>query len=737
MTVPILRSTLSRTMTRRAAIGAGLFGIVATLLACGQSSTPDGTASTSADGPSRCGEHPWCDTSLSADERTELLLAALTQDEKVALMGGNNHPAAGHTGVGAGIARLDIPLIYYTDGPLGIRQGKATAMPAGIALAATWNTDAAQRYGALVGDEAKHKGNDVLFGPAADLLRVPLAGRGFEGYGEDPWLAARMAVHYIRGVQQQGVIADFKHYADYTQEGQIGVPPLTGLIGARVLVNVIVDERTQREIHLPAARAAVQEANVGTIMCSYPRINGTYACENPFLLRDVLRDDWGFRGYVLADYLAAHNAAASFQGGLDFEPWPPLAYRPFELNAVLAATPDSAATLDDHVRNMLRTWFAFGVFDRAAYMDDDTRIDKAAHADTAQAIEEQAITLLQNDGELLPLDTGRVKRIAVIGPAADVYQFGGGSSQVDPFSMVTPLQGIVARAGDGVAVVHDDGRIASRAAAIAADADVALVFVAKRQIEGRDQLCMSLDCTGAQDRLIEAVATANPATAVILQTGAPVLMPWRQRVRAILEAWFPGQQGGNAIARVLFGDINPSGHLPVTFPDSADDLPTAGRADQYPADLLQNVHFREGVLFGYRWYDAKNIAPAFPFGFGLSYTTFAYSDLDVSPSGASVTVRNTGARAGAAVVQLYVGMPQPSPDIIQPPHQLKAFRRVSLAPGEAARVALPLDTSSFSYWDTASGAWAVAPGCYEIAVGASSRELPVRATLPMGGAQCD
>jgi len=734
----------------------------AALLALGLTALVGLAGAPGASAAGRCGSHPWCDTRLTPDARAGLLLGALTEDEKISLLagddvfGGVGFGGTGHTGTSDGVPRVDLPTMYYSDGPVGPRQGSATAMPVPMALAATFDPQLAYQHGSEIANEAKFKGNDVVFAPTVNIMRTPLGGRTFEAYGEDPFLDSRLTVGWIEGAQSQGVIADVKHFAANNQEGDagpaannsapgqpLGPPPLEG---DRYTVNAVVDERTLREIYLPHFEAAVKEAHVGTVMCSYNRLNGQYACENAHLLTQILRQEWGFKGYILADYGASHpnGTSASLNAGLDFEPWPGWAYSPSEVDAALASGMVSSTTIDDNVRRILRTMFAFGLFDRPAYTNDDNQIDKVAHAQTAQRVEESAITLLQNRGEL-PLDAAHLRSIAVIGSTADKFTTGGGSGNVTPFFSVTPRQALTQRAGPGVAVTYNDGSNATAAAAAAKAADVAIVFAGDYETEGSDRYCLTLECpdfNGDQDGLIQQVAAANPNTIVVLETGAPVLTPWRDQVKAIVEAWYPGEEGGPAIARVLFGDVNPSGRLPVTFPQQEGDIPTAGDPEKYPG-VAETVTYKEGVLVGYRWYDANNITPAFPFGFGLSYTTFAYRNLQVQPASrgtdvatASVDVTNTGSRAGADVPQLYLGLPQPSPSVIQPPRQLKGFQKIALAPGETRRVTFPIDARALSYWDVNANDWAIAPGCYGVMVGHSSRDIALRATLAVAGATC-
>jgi beta-glucosidase len=672
----------------------------------------------------------------------------MTESEKVDFLGGDDvrgvsGGAHTHTGTQNGVPRLGLPSVLYSDGPVGPRQGSSTGMPAPMALAATFDPELARLYGTTVADEVKAKGNDVVFAPTVNIMRTPLGGRTFEAFGEDPFLAARLTVAWIEGAQGEGVIANVKHFAANNQEGvdptgqlaRPGSPLGVGVQGNRMVENSIVDDRTLREVYLPQFEAAVKEGHVASVMCSYNKLNGQYACENEHLLQQILRREWGFNGFVVADYGAAHDTVASLNNGLDFEPWPPIAYQPTLIDAALGGGLASPDVVDDHVRAELRTLFASGFFDRAAYLDDDAQIDKPKDAAAAQHIEEQAITLLRNRDGLLPLDAAKVHSIAVIGKAAQSFVTGGGSGNITPFKVTSVLDGIRARVPAGTTVTYRDGSDAGAAAA-----DVAVVVANDYDTEGADRACLSLECpqvNGDQDALIATVAAANPRTVAILEGGGPDLTPWRHKVGALIEAWYPGGPGGTAVARVLFGDVDPGGRLPASFPASESQLPTAGDPAKYPGTGL-DVHYKEGVLVGYRWYDAHRLEPAYPFGFGLSYTSFALDRLRISADGSQVSarVRNTGARAGTAVPQLYLGLPEPSPAIVQPPWQLRGVDKVTLAPGRATTVRFHLDQRAYSDWDSASGAWTVAPGCYAVAVGTSSRDLPLRGEVGMRGAAC-
>jgi beta-glucosidase len=739
-------------MTRRH-LGSLLLGVVVALLV---------PASAAAAG--RCGDpqtRPWCDTSLSPGQRAELLLGELTDEEEISLLGGDDLSGVlgeegTHTGTSNGIERVGLPTIYLSDGPGGPRSGLATAMPSPLALGASWDPQASSRDAAVIADEVIHKGNDIVFAPTVDIVRTPLAGRVFEAIGgEDPLLASKLAVPWIREVQRRGLIANVKHYMGNNQEGtgpmadeaRPGNFAVTaGALapdGNRMRIDARIDERTMRELYLPMFEAAVKRADVGSVMCAYNRVNGPYACENRPLLEEVLRGDWGFEGFTIADYNAAHDTAAGLTSGLDFEPWPGVVYGPTAVNTALASGAATMADVEEHVRRYLRTLFAYGALDREAFAADEAAIDRARHARESRKVAEAGITLLRNDGTL-PLERRQLDSIAVIGAAADRYVTGGGSSEIDPYSFTSPLQGITRAAGPGVAVAADDGSDPARAATLAAASDVAVVVVGSYSTEGVDRRCLSLECPplfGDQDALIEAVAAANPRTVVVIESGGPVLTPWRKRVAAVLEAWYPGSEGGSAIARVLFGRVDAQGRLPVTFPRSEADLPTAGDESAYPG-VADVVTYDERLLVGYRHYDANRIRPAYEFGHGLSYTRFRFGHLRVrrvrhgdALARVSVEVTNTGDRRGTAVPQLYLGLPS-RPGAAQPPRALKGFRRLALAPGKTRRVSFALDRRSLSYWDSKRDRWRLARGCARALVGRSSRHAPLHATLAIR-ARCD
>jgi beta-glucosidase len=844
---------------------------------------------------------PWMDADRPPAERAALLLEAMSLEEKVAMLHGVCRfevPGCGFTiGKIPANERLGIPALHLTDGPAGVRNGQpATSFPAPVAIAASWNTDLAYRVAAAIGRETLARGQDVLLSPMLNVVRVPLAGRNFETFGEDPLLLSRLAVAHIRGVQDQGVMADAKHYILNNQERD------------RRRMTVTVDERTLREIYLPAFDAAIREGEVATVMCAYNRVDGTHACHNRRLLRDILRGELGFDGFVMTDWNALRDSDATARSavtaGLNVVmPWPkgdvygppwdagkPVpgaegAVPEAPLAAAVRAGAVDEAEVDALVGDVLRAMFRFGLFERADGPIGE--MDFAAHREVSREAAEQGAVLLKNDRGVLPLRDD--VRMAVIGDQAfRATVGGGGSSAVRPHLEPAPplealrerlpaenlraergideLPGAVAlpasvfRGGDGEPGVRaeyfanaelagepllrrtesriafdwnryapasalppdgwsarftgtivapatdsyelelvraggarvwldgeplfdasswangdvqqfrtrvtleagkphavrveyfDPGRrnalvklgwrhaehnlrraLLDEAVAAARASDVAVVFVGTPASEGADRASLSLG--EASDRLVEAVAGANPNTVVVLKAGAPVAMPWADRVAAILLTWYPGQEDASATARLLFGEANPAGRLPVTFARRLEDYP-ANTPRQYPGiappgapdETWREAVYSEGVFVGYRHFDRAGIEPLFAFGHGLSYTQFAWSDARIEAAAepadgwtVSLTVRNTGPVAGAEVVQLYVAPPgQAAP---RPPKELRGFARVELQPGEARRVALPLDRRSLAYWDSAAGGWRVEAGEHRYLLGASSRDI--------------
>jgi beta-glucosidase len=650
------------------------------------------------------------------EERAAALVAQMTLDEKISQAHTTERGAGGIARLVPGIPRLGIPDLRISNGPAGVGTGSvptqpsATALPAPVALAATFDIALAHRYGLVEGTETLNVGHNLLEAPDVNIVRVPQNGRAFENYGEDPYLAAEMAVANIRGIQRPGLMAEVKHYAANDQETN------------RRTINEEIDDRTLHEIHLPAFEAAVKRGGVATVMCAYPAINGRFGCENGYLLTDVLRGQWGFDGFVQSDASATHTAVGSVAAGQDLELRDNGPYDEELKQAVLDGTVSMRA-LDTMIARRLATEIRFGLFDHPA---TTTPIDATAGGAVARTVAEQGTVLLKNARDLLPLDPGGLHSVAVVGPyAQQVHPGGGGSSHVIPLYTVNPVEGIQRRLGSGVTVTGVDGTDPAQAAQVAAGADVAVVIVGDVEREGADRPNLAL--TGIQDQLVQAVAAANPRTVVVLNTGAPVLMPWVDAVPAILEAWYPGEEDGNALASVLFGDVNPAGKLPVTFPRSEQQTPVSS-PERWPG-VNGVAHYSEGLQVGYRWYDAQGENPLFPFGFGLSYTRFAFRHLSVSPCPdrngnvtVGVDVTNTGRRTGSDVVQVYVGAPAAAGE---PPRQLGGFQKVTLRPGQTRHVSFKLNARAFSVWNSAAQAWMVVNGQFRIEVGDSSRDLPL------------
>lgn len=668
----------------------------------------------------------WVGSRAPVEQRVGAVLHRMTQQDKVAMVHGITEPEAmagapgttppTYVGEVPAIPRLCVPALHLEDGPSGVGDGLTgvTQLPAPVTAAASWDPSVARRYGALIGAEQRGKGTNVALTPTVNIVRDPRWGRAFESYGEDPYLSGRIAAAHIEGVQGQGVVAQVKHWAVYNQEFGRDTP----------IDNAQVDDRTLHEIYLPAFEAAIRDAHAGTVMCSYNEVNGVPACQSDYLLTQVLKGELGFDGFVTSDWLATQSSAEAAAAGLDMQ-MPDGCYFGPQLIRSIQAGRVSPARLDDMVRRILRVMFRFGLFDRPATGSTKAKVTSAAHARVARQVAEAGAVLLKNSGNALPVDLRRTHSIAVIGAdgGSGATTSGGGSSTVVPPYVVTPYDGIRARAGHGVTVTYDDGSNPASAVATAQGADVAVVFASLAQTESQD--LKTIDLSGAQNALIQAVATANPHTVVVLDTGSAVTMPWLDSVAGVLEAWYPGQEDGNAVAALLFGDVNPSGKLPVTFPRDLTQVP-ASTPQQWPGG-----QYSEGLLVGYRWYDAKALTPLFPFGFGLSYTTFRVHGLTVRSTGdgraaVQVAVTNTGRRSGAEVVQTYVAQPASAGE---PPHRLAGFAKVFLHPGETRRVTMQLDVRAFSHWDAGSRRWLAPSGRYGILVGTSSRDLPLKAAV--------
>ncbi len=717
------------------------------------------------DPPPQAPTGAWMDKSLTADQRADLVIEKMTLDEKIQLVHGAGMPGFGPAepvlvrsngggGFVPGIERLGLPDLNMDDSSVGVgggsRKGRySTAMPSSLALASGWNTRLARDYGALIGRELADQGYNVSLGGGVNITREARNGRNFEYLGEDPILAGNIAARWIQGVQSQGVIGDIKHYAVNDQE--------TG----RYFANAIIDKRAMRETDLLAFEIGVKQGKPGMVMCSYNLINGDYACENEYTLNQVLKKEWGFQGWVISDWFGTHSTWKAALAGLDQEQ-PNGRYFSVALKKAVDSGAVPVARLNDMVHRILRTEFASGLIDNP----QPTRApDVLGGFQAAQRVAEETIVLLKNTDAQLPLNAAALKSIAVIGGHADAGVLsGGGSAQVDPaggnavpdpnqkhdlmalflqvvFHPSSPLAAI-RDVAPNAKVTFDAGTDPDAAAAAARAADVAVVFVLQHMHEGGDSESLALP--NGQDTLVAKVAAANSHTVVVVESGGPVLMPWAGQVSAILEAWYPGIRGGEAIARLLFGKANPSGKLAVTFPASDADLPhitvpaPAGKKPG-PMDGIMDVQppfpakYDEGLKVGYKWFDAEKKKPTYPFGFGLSYTTYAYSKLRVtggSSLAVSFAVENTGKRAGQEVAQVYLSLPASAGE---PPKRLIGWEKIDLNPGESKTVTLTIDPLYLSVFNTSTDRWEILPGEYKVMAGSSSATLPLSASVKLGG----
>lgn len=716
----------------------------------------------------------YLDAARPIEERVEDALGRMTLDEKLAVIHAQSKFSS------SGVPRLGIPEVWTTDGPHGIRpevlwdewrqagwtNDSCTAFPALTCLAATWNPEMAALYGRSIGEEARFRGKDVLLGPGVNIYRTPLNGRNFEYMGEDPWLAARMVVPYVKGVHANGVAACVKHYALNNHEVN------------RHTTNVVVDDRALREIYLPAFKAAVEEGGAWAIMGAYNLYNNEHCCHNARLLNDILKGEWGFDGVVISDWGGTHSTPQAIANGLDMEfgtgtnglsTGAKNAYYNYYManhyRKLISEGKVGTKELDDKVRRVLRLIFRTAMNTSKPY----GALGSPEHIAAARQIGGEGIVLLKNSDNLLPIDFGKVKRIAVIGEnAVKMMTVGGGSSSLKARYELSPLDGIRAAVAGRAKVdyargyVGDTGaeyngvttgqnlkdtrsaaEIEAEAVALARNADL-VIFIGGLN-KARNQDCEDSDRKGlelpyGQDRVIAALAKANRNLVVVNISGNAVAMPWVKEVPAIVQAWYLGTEAGNAIADVLTGVVNPSGKLPMTFPVRLSDVgahsfgPYLGR-QRTDGSKIMDCEYSEGLLVGYRWADAHRIKPLFPFGHGLSYTTFTYGKPTVSApvmaTDGSVTVTipvtNTGTREGAEVVQLYVEDVKST--LPRPVKELKGFRKVTLKPGETANVTIPLAATDLSYYDPTASKWICEPGTFKLHLGSSSSDLRATAKV--------
>ena len=701
---------------------------------------------------------PWLNRNLDPDKRAKLVLAEMTRQEKQTLVFGYfgtdapwkkfTTPAealAGSAGYVPGIARLGIPPQWIADAGIGVAtQGGArqkrerTALPSNLATAASWDPQLARRAGAMIGAEARASGFNVMLAGGVNLVREPRNGRNFEYGGEDPLLAGVMVGAQIAGIESNNIISTVKHFALNDQETD------------RNRVNAVIDKAQARMSDLLAFELAIEYSNPGSVMCSYNKVWGEHSCESAYLLTDVLRRDWGWQGYVMSDWGATHSTAKGANAGQDQQSGYPFDDKPYFGELMLKAVEAgevSEARLDEMAQRILRTLFAKGVID---YPVKTAPINYAANGEISRRGAEAGAVLLKNEHGILPLSPG-LKRIAVIGGYADRGVLaGGGSSLVYPiggnavpglkptswpgpimYYPSSPLKAIQALAPKAE-VKFASGEDRKAAAELAAKNDVVLVFATQWNGESFDSPLM---LENDQDALVTAVAAANPRTVVVLESGGALYMPWLDKVQGVLLAWYPGTSGGEAVANLLFGNVNPSGHLPITFPK--DDSQLARRElkekDAQGADAL-TATYSEGATVGYKWFDANNLQPLFPFGFGLSYTQFAYGGLQAQLDGEDLVVkfhvRNIGKVEGADVPQVYVS---PAAEGWEAPKRLAGWWKVDLKPGATAEVELRVDPRLLAVFSEADNAWRIAAGSYKVMLGASATDLKQEASVQLTG----
>jgi beta-glucosidase len=776
---------------------------------------------------------PWVTSTAPISQRVAQLMGSMSLSQEISMVEGHgtSNPYVFYT---PAISSLCIPAFGLEDGPAGVADGLTgvTQLPAGVALAATWDPSLASQYGQVIGTEEFGKGASANLGPTVNIDRDPRWGRSFEALSEDPFLNSQLDVPEIDGVQSQDVMSQVKHFDAYNQETYRNTSA----------DDVIVDNRALQEIYMPSFNAAVTQANAASVMCAYSMVNGNFSCNNSYLNNTVLRDQWGFSGFVTSDYGALHSTQGALQG-TDMEQ-PENTYYGTALQTAVRKGTIPLSALNTMVQRILTEMFQYNLFNQPRTGSTSATVTTPADVAVATSVAEAGTTLLKNSGGLLPLSATNGGTIAVIGPSASASPTyaGGGSAYVIPSSTVTPLAGIQAMAGSGTTVTYSQGLptdtslpsisssdlspaysstpsggsytgtltapetgtyvlavtnpcncytptylslngqqiiddpstppVQTYSAAVqltagqtytlsisgqssqllwgtpsalspginaavsaAKSASVAVVVVSDdTESEAADR--PSLNLPSAQDELISAVAAANPNTVVIINAGAPVAMPWLSSVASVVDAWYPGQTSGTSLASVLFGQTDPGGHLPVTFPASLSQMPTSSTA-QFPGNG-STVQYSEGVDVGYRWYDTNNVTPLFPFGFGLSYTTFSFSNLQISPAAAdgtqdvqvSATVTNTGQREGSDVAQLYLGDPSSSGE---PVRQLAGFQRVDLAPGASTQVTFTTTPQEESWWDDSANGWTQTEGTYSVYVGDSSdlSSLPLQGTFTM------
>lgn len=686
------------------------------------------------------------------------LIKKMTLQEKVNMIHASSSFTTG------GVPRLGIREMVTSDGPHGVRPehgrdweldnnilDSGTYLPTGVCLAATWNPQLGYAFGAVLGSEANYRGKDVILGPGINIIRSPLNGRNFEYQSEDPLLVSKMVVGYVKGVQDQGISACVKHFAANNQETK------------RFTINVEMSERALREIYLPGFKAAIQQGGANTIMGAYNKFRGQWASENHYLLTHILRKEWGFKGIAMSDWDAVHHTSQAIWSGMDLEMGTDLHMLPNPdyskfwmadtvVNLVKAGRIPEYL-IDEKVRRILYVMYKTKMIDGQRKKGD---YNTKAHQQTAAKIAEEGIVLLKNEQNILPLNKNTVRSIAVIGYNAERRQaMGGGSSQVRAFYEITPLQGIRNYAPNvtitytpGYEIIRGGGAntsLINNAVAAAAKADV-VVYVggwthgynyavwSDNAYDAEDTDKPNMYMPFGQDELLKAVLNANPKTVVVLMGGGAVDMrKWIDQTPAIIQSWYPGMEGGNALAKIIFGEVNPSGKLPMTFPKKLEDHGSHALGE-YPGDTAKlQVNYYDDIYVGYRYYDTYKVEPQFAFGHGLSYTNFSYGNLKAVTTGKKVsvsfTIKNTGRSAGAETAQVYVS--QPNSLLPRPEKELKGFQKVFLKPGEQKNITVLLNEDAFQYYNDAQNKWVTDGGSYNILVGASSRDVKLNGKIKM------
>ena len=692
--------------------------------------------------------------------KIKALVKQLTTEEKVKMV----HASSSFTS--GGVPRLGIPEIVTSDGPHGVRPehgrdwnldnnslDSGTYLPTGNCLAATWNPQLGYAFGAVLGSEARFRGKNIILGPGINIIRSPLNGRNFEYQSEDPFLVSKMVVGYIKGVQDQGVSACVKHYAANNQESE------------RFKINVQMSERALREIYLPGFKAAVEVAKVNTVMGSYNKFRGQWASQNHYFLNQILKKEWNFKGFVMSDWNAVHSTEEAYWNGLDLEMGTDLPMLPNpdydkfyfgnNLLSLIKAGKLSEHILNDKVSRILYVMFKTGMIDGKLKTGD---YNTKAHQQTAATIAEEGIVLLKNENNILPLNRNNIKSIAVIGfNAARKQSMGGGSSQVRAFYEITPLDGIKNITGNNIKIEYAQGyeikrggganqQMINEAVALAKKCDV-VIYVggsthgyrydvwADNAYDAEDVDKPNMDMPFGQDELLDQLLKANPKTVVALMGGGAIDMTrWVSKTPAILQNWYAGMEGGNALARILFGTVNPSGKLPMTFPKKLQDNPSYALGE-YPGDTAKSlqVHYYDDIYVGYRYYDTYKVTPQFAFGHGLSYTNFEYSNLKLAAVGKNVTatftIKNTGKIAGAEVAQIYVH--EQNAALPRPEKELKGFEKIRLGAGEQKTISIKMDENTFKYFDDVKNEWVMDKASFDILVGGASDNIKLRNTIKL------